>query len=67
MRVISLGVHVLDVLVCPVEVIPEGQGGQLVDSIRITAAGLGSDHGAFDLTAVEAFAAQTPTRSTVAS
>jgi sugar/nucleoside kinase (ribokinase family) len=39
MRVITLGVHVVDVLVRPVEVIPEGQGGQLVDSIRITAAG----------------------------
>jgi sugar/nucleoside kinase (ribokinase family) len=39
MRVVALGVHVVDVLVRPVEVIPEGQGGQLVDSIRITAAG----------------------------
>jgi sugar/nucleoside kinase (ribokinase family) len=39
MRVITLGVHVVDVLVRPVQVIPEGQGGQLVDSIRITAAG----------------------------
>jgi sugar/nucleoside kinase (ribokinase family) len=39
MRVITLGVHVVDVLVRPVEVIPEGQGGQLVESIRITAAG----------------------------
>ena len=39
MRAIALGVHVVDVLVRPVEVIPEGQGGQLVDSIRITAAG----------------------------
>jgi sugar/nucleoside kinase (ribokinase family) len=36
---ISMGVHVLDVLVRPVEAIPEGQGGQLVDEIRITAAG----------------------------
>src|SRR5688500_12167010 len=34
-----MGVHVLDVLVRPVEAIPEGQGGQLVDEIRITAAG----------------------------
>jgi sugar/nucleoside kinase (ribokinase family) len=34
-----MGVHVLDVLVRPVESIPEGQGGQLVDEIRITAAG----------------------------
>ena len=34
-----MGVHVLDVLVRPVEAIPEGQGGQLVDEIRMTAAG----------------------------
>jgi sugar/nucleoside kinase (ribokinase family) len=34
-----MGVHVLDVLVRPVEAIPEGQGGQLVDEIKITAAG----------------------------
>ena len=34
-----MGVHVLDVLVRPVEEIPEGQGGQLVEEIRITAAG----------------------------
>src|SRR4051812_46746759 len=39
MRVIAMGVHVLDVLVRPVEEIPEGQGGQLVEQIRITAAG----------------------------
>jgi sugar/nucleoside kinase (ribokinase family) len=39
MNVIAMGVHVLDVLVRPVEAIPEGQGGQLVDEIRITAAG----------------------------
>lgn len=39
MRAIALGVHVLDVLVRPVEAIPEGQGGQLVEQIRITAAG----------------------------
>jgi sugar/nucleoside kinase (ribokinase family) len=39
MRAIALGVHVLDVLVRPVEAIPEGQGGQLVDEIRMTAAG----------------------------
>jgi sugar/nucleoside kinase (ribokinase family) len=37
--VIALGVHVLDVLVRPVETIPEGQGGQLVEQIRATAAG----------------------------
>ena len=39
MKAIALGVHVLDVLVRPVEAIPEGQGGQLVEEIRITAAG----------------------------
>ena len=39
MRVVALGVHVVDVLVRPVTEIPAGQGGQLVDSIRITAAG----------------------------
>jgi sugar/nucleoside kinase (ribokinase family) len=37
--VIAMGVHVVDVLARPVEVIPEGQGGQLVDEIRITPAG----------------------------
>src|SRR4029450_10406095 len=39
MKAITLGVHVLDVLVRPVERIPEGQGGELVEEIRITAAG----------------------------
>jgi sugar/nucleoside kinase (ribokinase family) len=39
MRAVCMGVHVLDVLVRPVQDIPEGQGGQLVDEIRITAAG----------------------------
>ncbi len=39
MRAIVMGVHVLDVLVRPVEAIPEGQGGQLVEEIRMTAAG----------------------------
>ena len=39
MRVVAMGVHVLDVLVRPVEAIPEGQGGQLVEEIRITPAG----------------------------
>lgn len=39
MRVVALGVHVLDVLVRPVEQIPEGQGGALVEQIRITPAG----------------------------
>ncbi len=39
MIAIAMGVHVLDVLVRPVEAIPEGQGGELVEEIRITAAG----------------------------
>jgi sugar/nucleoside kinase (ribokinase family) len=39
MKAIAMGVHVLDVLVRPVEEIPEGQGGQLVEQIRITPAG----------------------------
>jgi sugar/nucleoside kinase (ribokinase family) len=39
MTAIAMGVHVLDVLVRPVEAIPEGQGGQLVEEIRMTAAG----------------------------
>jgi sugar/nucleoside kinase (ribokinase family) len=39
MRAVTMGVHVLDVLVRPVEAIPEGQGGELVEEIRITAAG----------------------------
>jgi sugar/nucleoside kinase (ribokinase family) len=38
-RVISMGVHVLDVLVRPVSSIPEGQEGALVDEIKISAAG----------------------------
>jgi sugar/nucleoside kinase (ribokinase family) len=39
LKAIAMGVHVLDVLVRPVEEIPEGQGGVLVEQIRITAAG----------------------------
>jgi sugar/nucleoside kinase (ribokinase family) len=39
MTAIAMGVHVLDVLVRPVEAIPEGQGGALVEEIRMTAAG----------------------------
>ncbi|WP_405771889.1 PfkB family carbohydrate kinase [Streptomyces sp. NBC_00080] len=39
MTVIALGACVLDTLVSPVEHIPEGQGGQLVDRIKVTAAG----------------------------
>ncbi len=37
--IVTLGVHVVDVLVRPVEEIPEGQGGTLVEEIRITPAG----------------------------
>jgi sugar/nucleoside kinase (ribokinase family) len=39
MKLIAMGVHVLDVLARPIEEIPEGQGGELVEEIRITAAG----------------------------
>jgi sugar/nucleoside kinase (ribokinase family) len=39
MTAIAMGVHVVDVLARPVEVIPHGQGGQLVEEIRITPAG----------------------------
>ena len=44
MTVIAMGVHVLDVLVRPVEEIPEGQGGQLVEQIKMTAAGSAGRH-----------------------
>ena len=39
MKVIAMGVHVLDVLARPIDQIPEGQGGELVEEIRITPAG----------------------------
>jgi sugar/nucleoside kinase (ribokinase family) len=39
MNVITLGMHVLDVLVRPVEAIPDGQNTVLVEEIRMTAAG----------------------------
>ncbi|ERN47778.1 carbohydrate/pyrimidine kinase [Prescottella equi NBRC 101255 = C 7] len=39
MRAMMLGVHVLDTLVRPVESIPEGQGGALVEQIAISPAG----------------------------
>jgi sugar/nucleoside kinase (ribokinase family) len=38
-RAVSLGVHIVDVLGRPVSHIPPGQGRQLLDEIRITAAG----------------------------
>ncbi len=37
--VVAVGVHVLDVLVRPVTEIPDGQGGALVEQIKMTAAG----------------------------
>lgn len=39
MRAITLGAHVLDVLAYPVDGIPEGQGGALLDQIRVAPAG----------------------------
>ncbi|EFC86416.1 carbohydrate kinase family protein [Parafrankia sp. EUN1f] len=39
MNVVALGAHVLDTLVRPVEGIPAGQDGLLVDQIRVSAAG----------------------------
>ena len=36
---VTMGVHVLDVLARPIDAIPEGQGGQLVEEIRIGPAG----------------------------
>jgi sugar/nucleoside kinase (ribokinase family) len=38
MKIVTMGVHVLDVLVRPVDQLPEGLGG-LVEEIKITAAG----------------------------
>ena len=37
--IVSLGVHIVDILGRPVTAIPPGQGRQLLDEIRITAAG----------------------------
>ena len=39
MKVVSMGVHVLDTLVRPVQEIPAGQGSQLVEQIKMTVAG----------------------------
>ncbi|HEX6390646.1 MAG TPA: carbohydrate kinase family protein, partial [Solirubrobacteraceae bacterium] len=39
MKVIAMGVHVVDVLARPIEEIPAGQGGALVEQIAITPAG----------------------------
>jgi sugar/nucleoside kinase (ribokinase family) len=38
-RVVCLGPHILDVLIRPVEAIPAGQGGLILDQARVTAAG----------------------------
>jgi sugar/nucleoside kinase (ribokinase family) len=38
-KAVALGVHVLDVLARPVEEIPAGQGGALIEEIRMTPAG----------------------------
>lgn len=39
MTVVTVGVHIVDILARPVEFIPEGQDTVLVDQIRLTAAG----------------------------
>ncbi|WP_405148073.1 sugar kinase [Sphaerisporangium sp. NBC_01403] len=39
MTVVTLGVHIVDVLARPVEFIPEGQDTHLLEQIRVTAAG----------------------------
>jgi sugar/nucleoside kinase (ribokinase family) len=39
MTAIAIGAHVVDVLARPIDEIPAGQGGQLVEQIRITPAG----------------------------
>lgn len=39
MAVVTVGVHIVDILTRPVEFIPEGQDTVLVDQIRLTAAG----------------------------
>ena len=39
MHAVALGVHVVDTLARPVSEIPDGQGGELVEEIRLTPAG----------------------------
>lgn len=39
MKIVTVGVHILDVLVRPVESIPDGQQAQLVEEIKMTVAG----------------------------
>jgi sugar/nucleoside kinase (ribokinase family) len=38
-EVVALGAHILDILGRPVEAIPEGQGGALIEQIRLSPAG----------------------------
>jgi sugar/nucleoside kinase (ribokinase family) len=38
-EVVALGAHILDILGRPVEAIPEGQGGALIEEIRLSPAG----------------------------
>jgi sugar/nucleoside kinase (ribokinase family) len=38
-KVVALGAHILDILGRPVEAIPEGQGGALIEEIRLSPAG----------------------------
>ena len=38
-EVVALGAHILDILGRPVETIPEGQGGALIEEIRLSPAG----------------------------
>src|SRR4051812_35746359 len=38
-KVVALGAHILDILGRPVETIPEGQGGALIEEIRLSPAG----------------------------
>lgn len=41
-RVVCVGVHILDIHGRPIDEIPPGQGGQLVEEIRLSAAGTGA-------------------------
>ena len=41
-RVVCVGVHILDIHGRPIDEIPPGQGGMLVDEIRLSAAGTGA-------------------------
>jgi sugar/nucleoside kinase (ribokinase family) len=41
-RVVCIGVHILDIHGWPISEIPSGQGGERIDSIRLSAAGTGA-------------------------